>query len=1472
MSDAAPTSMAPSAPGHPPAQQAQARPGDPPQVDIAQSSPGPDGPVGTINQVVGSAIVTRADGTVVVVVSPGVQINRGDIINTPPGASIEIGFDNSAQFFLGENGRALVEAVGAQTGGTSSSLLFVLQGAFGVEHRSGSFSGDPAMVVRTPVATVHLQNGRLAGRAAPEAVDNVFTLLRGGDGLLGFARVVTAGGAILLQNELASAQVLSLFREPTPLPRPDLGDFLGQFGPGVAGWSQVPEFAPAAGPNADPAPVQPPASGPEPAPGSSESGPAGAPGLSDGGGQSGPGLDPHFVTLPEQPDAPPSIPVDAGANNPRDPGPVDGGPAPPDPVVRTDFDGGSREVFGTAGIDTLRVSANPVAPSNIEITNVGGKVQIRNVDTGVVITASAFEELQIDLGSASDSITIGSLAGTDIADNTIVIDAGGGDDVIDAEFAGKRIVVDGGDGNDTLTGGSSNDTLIGGDGNDILDGKGGADEMTGGAGDDIFFVDNAGDQVVESANAGTDTVNSTIGYTLAANVENLVLTAGAGSIDGTGNALANAITGNEGDNLLDGGGGVDTLTGGLGNDTYRVDETADVVVEAVGEGTDTVESTAASYTLSANVENLTLTGTADIDGTGNAAANVITGNAGNNTLDGGGGVDTLTGGLGNDTYRVDETADIVVEAVGEGTDTVESTAASYTLSANVENLTLIGAGDIDGTGNALANAITGNEGDNLLDGGAGDDVIDGGAGNDTVTYASVTGAGVTVDLSNISGGSNAQGGGGSSAGNDTLSNIENVIGSAFADTITGDGNANVLSGLGGNDVIDGDAGDDIVDGGTGDDIINGGTGNDTVTYANVTGGGVTVDLSNISGGSNAQGGGGSSAGNDTLSNVENVIGSAFSDTITGDGNANVLSGLGGNDVIDGGAGNDVIDGGAGNDTVTYANVTGAGVTVDLSDISGGSNAQGKAGSNAGNDTLSNIENIIGSAFFDTLTGNGSANVIDGGAGNDVLGGGGGADTLTGGSGNDAIDGGADNDMIDGGAGDDVIDGGAGNDTVTYAGVTGAGVTVDLSDISGGTNAQGDVDSDAGDDTLSNVENIIGSAFSDTIAGDGNANVLSGLGGNDVIDGGGGADSLSGGGGDDTINGGDGNDLIDGGSGNDIIDGGAGNDTVTYAGVTGAGVTVDLSDISGSPNAAGDASSSAGNDTLSNVENIVGSAFSDTITGDGNANVLSGLGGNDVIDGGGGADTLTGGGGNDVLTGGADADTFVFGTGFGNDTITDFVTGTDKIDLSALGTLTFDTIIANTTDSGSGAVIALTDGTIILTGVDRTDLSTGDFSGLTAATGGNDTISGGANDDTIAGLGGDDVLSGGAGDDTLAGGDGADTLSGGDGNDQFYYAAPTEGGDSVTDFASGSDTFVFLRSAFDNIATVDGSNFATIGTAYDGTNGGLGGVASFVYSTFDNTLTYDADGNGAGNGFTIAQITGGDPVTAASVTMVDSAPV
>lgn len=301
--------------------------------------------------------------------------------------------------------------------------------------------------------------------------------------------------------------------------------------------------------------------------------------------------------------------------------------------------------------------------------------------------------------------------------------------------------------NNFIRGNDGNNDLYGGEGNDTLEGGNGVNRLFGELGDDTYMIDDIFDTVREAVNEGNDTVNASISYTLTANVENLTLT-NTDNINGTGNELDNRIVGNDGNNFLSGLGGNDTieggigddtldgevgtdsLIGGVGNDTYIVDVAGDTITENAGEGIDTVQASF-SYTLGANLENLTLTGNGNINATGNELNNVLTGNAGNNILDGKAGVDTLIGGLGSDTYVVDTAIDRVIENANEGVDTVQSS-VSYTLGDNVENLTLTGTGNLNGTGNDLDNLLIGNAGVNTLDGGKGNDTLIGGVARDVL--------------------------------------------------------------------------------------------------------------------------------------------------------------------------------------------------------------------------------------------------------------------------------------------------------------------------------------------------------------------------------------------------------------------------------------------------------------------------------------------------------------------------------------------------------------------------------------------------------------------------------------------------------------------------------------------------------------------------------------------------------------------
>ena len=275
-------------------------------------------------------------------------------------------------------------------------------------------------------------------------------------------------------------------------------------------------------------------------------------------------------------------------------------------------------------------------------------------------------------------------------------------------------------------------------------------------GNDIFVVDNVGDITTELVGEGTDTVQSSITWTLAGEVENLTLT-GTTAINGTGNTLNNSLTGNTaanvltggvGNDTLDGGAGIDTLIGGIGNDIYVVDVAGDIVTELAAEGTDTIQS-AITWTLGTNVENLTLTGTAAINGTGNtlnnmltgnAAANTLTGGAGNDTLNGGAGADALVGGLATTSMLLMTPAMSSLKLAGEGTDSVQSS-ITYVARCDSRKPDAYRYGSDQwhwqyrqqhaSRATVAVNVLNGGAGNDTLNGGAGADTLVGGLGNDT---------------------------------------------------------------------------------------------------------------------------------------------------------------------------------------------------------------------------------------------------------------------------------------------------------------------------------------------------------------------------------------------------------------------------------------------------------------------------------------------------------------------------------------------------------------------------------------------------------------------------------------------------------------------------------------------------------------------------------------------------------------------
>lgn len=491
---------------------------------------------------------------------------------------------------------------------------------------------------------------------------------------------------------------------------------------------------------------------------------------------------------------------------------------------------------------------------------------------------------------------------------------------------------------------------------------------------------------------------------------------------------------------------------------------------------------------------------------------LIVGGSGNDTIGGALGVDSLYGGDGNDfvSYELVATAGVSVNLAtgavsgGGGVDIIDSfegvigSSFADTLTGSSGNDTLLG-----GIG---ADTLVGGQGIDLLDGGAGvADVADFSSAlvASTLLGLDAGNSGISLTLNGSTG--STVGVGITDVGVDTVKNIEYVIGTNGDDQITGDGFSNSISGGAGNDILSGLAGNDTLVGGAGADSMDGGVGNDTFT--------VTTTANDAS--DTIVGG----LGNDTISisgtiafvvtdanigGVEFVTLTAASNVkLVGQTEAFTITGSTGADTIFGGSGNDLIDGGAGVDTVDYSTVlTGTGITLTLN---GGQTVNASGSSVAGTDRIRNVENVVGSALADIITGDYQANIITGGNG---------ADTL---------------------------DGGAGNDTY-IAGGTASAISVTLA--TGSTPQTVTVSGVTGNDSIRNFENVTGTTGADSIVGSSGANVLDGGDGADTIDGAAGSDSIVGGAGADSLVGGDGNDTVSGGSGSDTINGGNGVDLIT----------------------------------------------------------------------------------------------------------------------------------------------------------------------------------------------------------------------------------------------------------------------------------------------------------------------------------------
>ena len=647
---------------------------------------------------------------------------------------------------------------------------------------------------------------------------------------------------------------------------------------------------------------------------------------------------------------------------------------------------------------------------------------------------------------------------------------------------------------------------------------------------------------------------------------------------------------------------------------------------------------------------------------------IIAGGAGGDRIEGGADIDTAdyTGNFG--AIWVDLATGIGRWNYAEGDSFV-----------SIENVTGTDFGDrlygSDGInvlrGGKGTDIILGRGGNDVINGGSGADELDGGEGVvDTVDYSGDYGA-VWVDLQTGQGRWNY-------ADGDILRNFENIVGTDFGDRLIGDEGANHIGGGKGEDVISGGGGEDVLAGGRGADVLDGGVGIDTADYRGNYGA-VWVNLATGVGKWNY-------AEGETYISIENVAGTDFNDRIEGNAEANGVTGGGGDDWIiggggddslDGGMGADRLDGGAGMDTAYYGGNPGA-VWIDLT------TGIGKWGWAEG-DVLTSIENVIGTSYDDRLDGAAAANRLYGGEGADLITGGAGADLLAGGAGADRLDGGAD------------------EDTADYEGDSGA-IWVDLATGTGKWGwAEGDV--------LTSIENVIGTSYDDWLYGSSGMNKLYGQ---------------------------NGNDRLSGAVGADLLDGGLGEDVADYSGNYGA-VWIDLAAGTGTWNW-------AHGDTLTSIENLVGTDYGDWLYGSADANALNGGKGEDRLLGREGSDRLSGGAGADLLDGGAGEDIADYAGNY----------GAVWIDLAA-GTGTWNWAHGD-----------------VLTGIEN--------------------VRGTSWGDRLYGSAGANKLYGEDGNDRLVGGGGNDMLDGGAGDDVAYYSGLKD--DYRIDIAAGQVTVTDLRADLD----------------------------------------------------------------------------
>ncbi|MCH7629061.1 beta strand repeat-containing protein [Novosphingobium sp.] len=1035
----------------------------------------------------------------------------------------------------------------------------------------------------------------------------------------------------------------------------------------------------------------------------------------------------------------------------------------------------------------------------------------------VLSVASLRQGTTYDGGDGIDTLMVGSDLSTGIPVVLSLAAASSQYTLISIENlggGGKADSLTGNDADNILAGAGGDDLLIGGVGNDSLygDGRwmlslvdkgdytyprfgrttlvedlptaGGDDQLEGGAGDDILAGGSGNDTAVY-AHAGAAVVVDLItgkatggdGADTLRGIENVI-----------GSAYADRLIGNGDANLLDGGKGADTMTGGLGDDVYVLDDTGDVAVEEVGGGNDTVRINR-SYVVAANIENVTLTGSANIDATGDAGVNVLTGNSG---------INVLTGGAGDDVYKVQNEGDRVVEKAGEGVDTVV-VSGTYTLGDNIENMVLVGYGQ--GTGNALDNRIEGSAQNNVLDGGAGADIMVGGDGGD-IYYVD------NVDDQVIE----ARGGTRLNYLDEVRSSISYVLPTNLERLVLLDG---AIAGTGNDSIntIIGNDGDNVLDGKYGRDTLEGGKGNDSYYISETLENAIEkpdegIDTAYVVFGT----------GYALAANIENgTSGSTNGVAIAGNELDNILTGGIGDDNLDGRLGRDVLQGGNGDD---YYSLLQDSVDTVIEQA-----GEGFDTIDAAFDTTlpDNVEQLFLEGDALVGTGNAGNNTIIGNTLDNVLDGKGGDDLLKGGQGRDVY-------YVDSSADQIFDDGGSGDEAFASASFSLEGTNVDRLTLTGravraegngsanlliGNAIANDIDGAGGDDTMrgglgddtywvdskgdiveeragegkdtvraridyvlpGNVENgAVDSAAGKKLTGNTLANVLTGGAGADILDGRAGLDVLRGGLGDDTY-----------------VLSEALQDTVTEKAGQGFDTVRVVADYR-----LGD-----------NVEQLIlegvalvgtGNGLDNTIIGNSLDNVLDGKGGNDLLKGGEGRDVYYVDSSSDrVLDAGGEKDEVFASASFSLEgTNVDRLTLTDsavRAEGNGSANLLIGNAIANDIDGAGGddrmrgglgddTYRVDSKGDLVIErvgeGVDTVRASIAyvlpdnvengvvdSVSGLKLTGNGlANVLTGGAGADILLGGGRRDVLVGGDGDDVLDGGTGADRMEGGAGFNTF----------------------------------------------------------------------------------------------------------